>query len=218
MPDPFAVLRERLLRAGVRPRAVGRYVSELGEHLDDLTLELESEGFPAAEARQRAYSRLGTIDTLALPMISDKRFHSWTARTPWAVFVLAPIVGYGLIVALLILTLVSAVSPGAAPGWFGMAGRAIGHFSSFVLPLAAAWLLTFMALRQRSRPLWPMLGIVLTIVVAATTGLQIQTPDATRGGEIGVALAVPSAMQLAALLFAAFAPLFLFRKPNPTKS
>lgn len=218
MPDPFAILRERLLRAGVRPRTVGRYVSELREHLDDLTLELEAEGFPAEEARQRAYSRLGSIDTLAMPMISDRQFHSWAARTPWAVFVLAPIVGYGLIVGLLTLALVSVVLPGAAPGWFGMAGRAAGHFSSLVLPLAAAWLLAFMALRQRSRPLWPLLGIVLTIAVSAMTRLQIQTPDAARAGEIGVALAAPSATQLAALLLAAFAPLLLFRKSNLAQS
>lgn len=123
MPDPFAVLRERLLRAGVRPRTVSRYVSELREHLDDLTLELEAEGFPIEDARQRAYSRLGSIDTLALPMISDRRFHSWAARTPWAVFVLAPVVGYGLIVALLTLALGSAVltvTPGADRGEYAI--------------------------------------------------------------------------------------------------
>lgn len=217
MPDPLAVLRERLLRAGVRPRMVGRYVSELREHLDDLTLELEAEGFLAEDARQRAYSRLGSIDTLAMPMISDRRFHSWAARTPWAVFVLAPIVGYGLIVALLTLALASVVLPGAAPGWFGIAGRAAGLFSSLVLPLGAAWLLTFTALRQRSRPLWPLLGIVLTIAIATMTRLQIQTPNASRAGEIGVALAAPSVTQLAALLLTVFAPLFLFRKSNPAK-
>lgn len=218
MPEPFAVLRERLLRAGVRPRTVSRYVSELGEHLDDLTLEIEAEGFPTEEARHRAYSRLGSVDTLALPMISDRRFHSWAARTPWAVFVLAPVVGYGLIVALLTLALASTVLPGAAPDWFGIAGRAAGHFSSLVLPLAAAWLLAFLALRQRSRPLWPLLGIVLTIVVATMTRLQIQTPDSTRAGEIGVALTAPSAAQLAALLLLAFAPLLLRRKSSLAKS
>jgi len=218
MPDPFAVLRERLLRAGVRPRTVSRYVSELREHLDDLTLEFEAEGFPTEEARQRAYSRLGSIDTLAMPMISDRRFHSWAARTPWAVFVLAPIVGYGLIVALLTLALVSVVLPGAAPGWFGMAGRAAGHFSSLVLPVIAAWLLAFTALRQRSRPLWPLLGIVLTIAVATMTQLQIQAPGNTIAGEIAVALAVPSATQLTALLLAAFAPLLLLHKSSLAKS
>lgn len=151
-------------------------------------------------------------------MISDRRFHSWAARMPWAVFVLAPILGYGLIVALLALALTSVVSPGAAPNWFGTAGRAAGHFSSLLFPLMAAWLLGVAALRQRSPPLWPLLGIVLTMVVATTTRLQIQTPDSTRAGEIGVALAAPSAVQLAALFLAAFAPLLLFRKSNPAKS
>lgn len=50
------------------------------------------------------------------------------------------------------------------------------------------------------------------------TQLQVQTPDATRAGEIGVALAAPSAVQLAALLLAAFAPLLLFHKSYPAKS
>lgn len=37
MPLPFEAVRERLLRAGVTPRYANRYVTELREHLADLT-------------------------------------------------------------------------------------------------------------------------------------------------------------------------------------
>lgn len=218
MLDPFVVLREQLLRAGVRPKTVNRYVSELRDHLDELTFELEAEGFPTEEARQRARARLGSIDALALTMISDRRFRSCAARMPWAVFVLAPIFGYGLAVALLAFALASVVSPGTVPGWFGAAGRAAGCFSSLVLPLIGAWSLAFTALRQRSRPLWPLLGMGLTIVVATMTQLRVQPPDATRAGEIAVALTVPSGAQFAALLLATVAPVLLLGKFNLAKS
>lgn len=140
MPDLFPVLRERLPRAGVRPGTVSRYLSELQEHLDDLTSEIEAEGFPTEEARQRAYSRLGSIDALALPIISNRRFHSWAARTPWAVFVLAPIVGYGLIVALLTLALTSAVPVRLPTGlaWQDVLPD-IFRLSYFRWPLLGCW-------------------------------------------------------------------------------
>jgi hypothetical protein len=43
-------LRERLLRAGVAPRHVRRYLTELREHWADLTAEEEREGRNPAEA------------------------------------------------------------------------------------------------------------------------------------------------------------------------
>jgi len=212
MPDIFAPLCDRLLRAGVRPKTVNRYLAELRDHLDDLTAELEANGLSPDAARDHALSRLGSIETLAFPMVSDRRFHSWTARTPWAVFLIAPIIGYGVIVALLAFALASATSPGMAPDWFGTAGRATGHFAAFVVPLFLAWTLAFMALRQRSRAMWPLFGMGLTIVAATITELQVKLIGPQQGGEIAIALTMPSIIQIAALLLIAAAPLLLFGK------
>lgn len=218
MPDVFVPLRDRLLRAGVRPKAVNRYLAELRDHLDDLTAELEASGQPREVARDHALSRLGNIETLAFPMASDRRFHSWAARTPWAVFLIAPVLGYGVIVALLAFALVSASSPGMAPGWLGTVGRGAGHFAAFVAPLILAWTLAFMALRQRSPALWPLIGMGLTIVAATATEFQVKLAGARQGGEIAVALTLPSAMQIVALLLTAAAPLLLLRKHDQAVS
>lgn len=211
MLDPFVVLRERLLHGGVRPTTVRRYISELKEHLDDLTSEIETEGVPSNEARQRARTRLGSDDVLAQAMICDRRFHSWAARMPWVVFLVAPAIGYGVAVTLLVLALASVVSPDDTPGWFGAAGRIAENFLSFVLPLIAAWSLVFTALRQRSKPLWPLLGIVLTLLIATMTQLQVRPPDVAAAGEIKVTLTDPSVARFVVLLLAVAAPLFFRR-------
>lgn len=54
--------------------------------------------------------------------------------------------------------------------------------------------------------------------VATAIQLQVQSPGATGVGEIAVALTAPSAVRIAALLFAAAAPLFLLGKFELTKS
>src|SRR5487761_1581484 len=84
-------LRERLLRAGVAPRHVRRYLTELAEHLADLTAEEERAGRGRADAESAALVRLGRMDDLARAMIEQRQFQSWCARAPWAAFGLGPL-------------------------------------------------------------------------------------------------------------------------------
>ena len=58
MPRPFDEIRERLLLAGVAPRHVRRYLSELCEHLDDLRAEEERAGRSREDAESAALVRL----------------------------------------------------------------------------------------------------------------------------------------------------------------
>src|SRR5208283_4907354 len=95
MRKPFHELRERLLRAGVAPRHVRRYLTELGDHLADLTAEEERAGRSRADAESAALVRLGGMDALARAMIEQRHFRSWCVRAPWAMFGLAPIVTSG---------------------------------------------------------------------------------------------------------------------------
>ena len=61
MAKQWGELRERLLRAGVAPRHVRRYVTELEEHLSDLRAEEEHAGRSKAEAEQAARELWGDV-------------------------------------------------------------------------------------------------------------------------------------------------------------
>src|SRR5579872_3635721 len=91
MAKPFNELRERLLRAGIAPRHVRRYLTELSDHLADLMAEEERASRNTAEAESAALARLGGIDDLAMAMIEQRQFQSWCVRAPWAIFGLAPL-------------------------------------------------------------------------------------------------------------------------------
>ena len=91
MAKPLHELRERLLRAGVAPRHVRRYLTELSDHLADLRTEEERAGRSRADAESAAFVRLGGIDDLAKAMIEQRQFRSWSVRAPWAVFGLTPL-------------------------------------------------------------------------------------------------------------------------------
>jgi hypothetical protein len=63
----FHELRERLLRAGVAPRHVRRYLGELTDHFADLTAEEQRAGGSLSEAQSAALARLGKTEDLVLP-------------------------------------------------------------------------------------------------------------------------------------------------------
>ena len=92
MAKPFHELRERLLRAGIAPRHVRRYLTELSDHLADLRAEEERAGRSRADAESAALGRLGGMDTLAKAMIEQRQFRSWSVRAPWVVFASAKVV------------------------------------------------------------------------------------------------------------------------------
>ena len=91
MAKLFSELRERLLRAGVAPRHVRRYLAELADHLADLRAEEEAAGHSRADAESAALVRLGGTDELARAMIEKRQFQSWCLRAPWATFGVAPL-------------------------------------------------------------------------------------------------------------------------------
>src|ERR1700734_2137768 len=91
MAKQFSELRERLLRAGVAPRHVRRYLGELTDHLADLRAEERQAGRSRAEAEAAAMLRLGGVDELAQAMIGQREFQSWSVRAPWAAFGVAPL-------------------------------------------------------------------------------------------------------------------------------
>src|ERR1700727_2851694 len=91
MAKLFNELRERLLHAGIAPRHVRRYLTELADHLADLRAEEERSGLSRTDAESAALHRLGSIDDLARAMIDQRQFQSWCVRAPWAIFGIAPL-------------------------------------------------------------------------------------------------------------------------------
>src|SRR5579863_5606838 len=163
--EPFELLDERLLRAGVAPRHVKRYLTELSEHLDDLAAEEEILGCSPLEARSLAVSRLGDVDTLARAMISRPELRSWAFRAPWAVFVLVPIVAYQAIIVLAVVATLLIGGPRilSLPTFEQLqhAWAAEEILTFWIAPIAIGCVLTFVAGRQKLRFWWPVLGPVL---------------------------------------------------------
>jgi hypothetical protein len=175
-------LRDKLLRAGVAPRHVSRYLDELSEHLEDLIAAEERAGHGRAVAENLAFTRLGELDDLAKAMIAQKRFRSWTSRAPWAIFLLAPLFAAlcGLIVTVLLIASPARtviVDPTHAynvvPEWYGSFITLITGFDECVLPLLLGWVMTAVAVKQRMRPVWPILGFLVVAILCGSQSYQI---------------------------------------------
>jgi hypothetical protein len=181
MAKPFGDLRERLLRTGVAPRHVRRYLAELSEHLADLTEEEERAGRGRADAESRALARLGTTDKLAQAMLGRPEFLSWCARAPWALFTLAPLcMAAAYFVAAFYLWcgwnlfLPKADAPfGGAPldGLANLYFQA-GKFYYYCAPVLVGWGIVLLAGRQRLRAVWPMAGLILIAWMGGTAQIQ----------------------------------------------
>lgn len=184
----FDRLSERLLYDGIAPRHVRRYVRELSDHFDDLVREEIAGGAARPLAETAALSRLGNDDDLAEAMLSRPELRSLTARYPWAVFGLGPIMmltlgvlaalflEVGLIVFLSwLLKDVLHVLP-VTPSPAG-ARRATFVFTiyntlaMYGMPLALAWLIYRVGSRQRMSAAWIILGVVLICVLGGFQNL-----------------------------------------------
>ncbi|MGC1870410.1 MAG: hypothetical protein WA700_05585 [Acidobacteriaceae bacterium] len=232
MPKQFHDLRERLLRAGVAPRHVRRYVGELTDHLADLRTGEMRAGRSAADADSAALARLGSMDHLAKAMIEQRHFQSWCARAPWAMFSLAPLLvlaaAWG--VALFILWsgwnifLPQTVTP-FGTGHFRLFDPAniyfqIGRSIYLGAPILVGWGIGLLAVRQRIKAIWPLVGLTLIALLGGTG--QVHAHPAVARGELahvsmGFTLAPivqgnPLGLLHALILFSLMASPYLFWK------
>jgi len=176
MPLQFDELRDRLLHAGIAPRHVRRYLTELGEHFADLKAEEERAGRNRAEAESVAAARLGSIDSLAATMIAQKGLRSWAARAPWAVFGIVPvaIMAGACVFTMFLLWLGVNVIGGEVDGqgnpihhlWW-MIWSMLADFVDQVLPFLAGWGIGIIAIRQRRPFAWPLIGLTLIAFIRA---------------------------------------------------
>jgi len=184
MPKQFRDLREQLLHAGVAPRHVRRYLSELADHLADLRAEENRPGRSAADVESAALARLGSTDDLTEAMIKQRQFQSWCARAPWAMLGLAPalVLAAGWVVALFILWSGWQIFLPGADTPFGT-----GHYRLFDLaniyfqfgkaiyffaPIFVGWGIGVIAARQRLKAIWPAVGLVLIALIGGASQVQ----------------------------------------------
>lgn len=211
MPKFFSELRERLLRAGVAPRHVRRYLNELRDHYADLKAEEMRAGRGAADAESAALARLGGLDDLARAMVEQRQFQSWCARAPWVLFGLTPLALLALAwtVALFILWsgwqmfLPGADTPfGVHPGPHRLFELSNIYFQAgkmiyFYAPIVIGWGVAIVAARQRLRAVWPVAGMALIALAGAALQVQVRRPDVPGGaGHVSMGFASGPALQV----------------------
>lgn len=215
MEKQFRELREKLLRGGVAPRHVRRYLSELSDHLVDLKAEEEYAGNSRSEAEKRAFARLGGVDGLANAMTSLRQFKSWSARAPWAAFSLGPLLLLGacyLIACTILLTGWKLFLPDASTPFVrilderAMIYFGVGRMLFFGAPLFAGWTLALVAARQRLSSVWPILAGALAGLLGATAQVHASRVATDASGRVRMTFALGSSgPEILSTLFRALA-------------
>jgi hypothetical protein len=183
MATQFRELKEQLLREGIAPRHVRRYLLELADHFADLTEEEQKAGRTLAEAQSAALARLGKTENLFKALVEQRQFQSWVARAPW-MFGFVPLIclGAAYLVACLYLWcgwkvfLPGADTPFTAIGapTYSLANIYFqaGKFYYYSAPILVGWTIGIVAARQRLKEIWPTLGVVLIAWMGATARIQ----------------------------------------------
>jgi hypothetical protein len=178
MAKPLNELRERLLRAGVAPRHVRRYIAELTDHLADLSAHEERGRRSQADAKSAALIRLGGMDDLAKAMIEKRQFRSWCSRAPWAMFGLVPLfflAGTWFVALFMLWSGWQIFLPGADTPFTGtpLYGFENIYFQLdralyFGAPILIGWGVGFLAARQRLNAIWPAAGLAMIAWMGGT--------------------------------------------------
>lgn len=193
MPRQLEALRTRLLRSGVAPRHVRRYVDELADHLEDLSTEERAAGASPERARAHALKRLGDVDDLAAAIIRRPVFKSLSARAPVLAYVVAPSAALVLMALFAFAGLVGASgsfrSGEAQPTWLALAASVLALCINQYLPLLIGWWVAWTADQRRAPWLWPAGGMMLLALVSAAGQVSVALPRPGSPGEIDV---VPS--------------------------
>jgi hypothetical protein len=214
MRKQFRELEERLLRAGVSPRHVRRYVAELTDHLADLRAEEERAAGRGTGAEAAAVARLGSEDELAAAMLGRGELRSCSARAPWAVFGLGGLLSLGILYFVACSILWSGwriFLPGSPTPFVRLEGLAVPYFGMgrliyYGAPVFVGWGLGVIAARQRMKAVWPVAGIVLACVAGAMAQVRVGAV-----GSVGLVIAPFSVTYLAWLMVVAALPYLVWR-------
>jgi hypothetical protein len=188
----------------VAPRHVRRYLRELKDHAADLQAEEERAGRSRVDAERTALERLGSADVLAQAMLAKPQLQAWSARAPWAVFGVAPLLGTAgiyLIACLILWTGWRMFMPGAVSPFKEIEGFAVVYFGLgrmlyFGAPVAAGWAIGLLAARQRMKVLWPGVGLAVAALISCLAQVRAIGPASPGAwGHVSMGLAVGSTLE-----------------------
>ncbi len=182
-PQQFELLGERLLRAGISPRHVRRYLRELMDHYDDAIQEELGKGADRAAAEESAAKRLGEADHLVESALARPELLSWSRRWPWAVYIVAPLLLYPAAFVATILVMVGLTPDGELPYPAPLLEvlKAIRLLGLYVVPVITASAFAMLARRRGVSQGWVWTSIALITFVGALPNLDVY-PDALRAG------------------------------------
>lgn len=189
----FDALREQLLRAGIAPRHVRRYVGELRDHFEDLVREEIANGMSKSVARVHARQRLGSDSDLAAVMLARPDLRSLAARHPLAVFTLGPVamvaaaIALGLAVEIGVFLSIPALVPHPSPAQREALVSVVAVWnwlSTCAAPLAIAASFCIVGLRQRMPAKWIFIGMACACVLGAFQ--EIHFTDDGHHGELSL--------------------------------
>lgn len=185
-------VRERLLRAGIAPRHVNRYVAELRDHLADLVTRERAAGHDLPAAMARAEAILGTESQLVQAMMDRGAPRSLASKAPWAVFGILPPV---LLVAFTVLLARGSIpyfapfeaATGSAIPWrIVAAGQIISFVGSYAISLVVAAACIVVAQRQRLSSRWVWAGLALLALASGPIGVHVEFMQAQYGFPGGI--------------------------------
>jgi hypothetical protein len=173
-PKQFELLGERLLRSGIAPRHVRRYLRELRDHYDDAIHEELGKGADRAAAEESAAKRLGEADHLVESALARPELLSWSRQWPWAVYIVGPLLLFPAAFVATIFAMVGLAgteSPISAPQLEIL--KAIRLFGLYLLPTIAASGFALLATRRGVSRLWAWTSIALITFVGALPNLDV---------------------------------------------
>jgi hypothetical protein len=165
MSARFDMLEARLLRGGVAPRHVRRYLRELNDHLSDITDARKASGQHTPTPADQSRAALGSDDELAHAMLRRREFRSLSARVPGLVFGALPVLVLLLVVPWHIPVL-AVLTELVEPALFATHAELVLFTGNFLLVPAIAFLFVLTACRQRTSLIWPILSTLIVLVLS----------------------------------------------------
>ncbi len=181
-PQQFESLGERLLRSGIAPRHVRRYLRELRDHYDDAVREELSKGVDQAAAEELAAKRLGELDQLAESALARPELHSKLARFPRLFFGAGPVLLWIAISGVVLFMFAEAAN--SLERMTAMHAALIFLFR--ILPVALALGLFVIAYRQRLPLLWPIVGASIVAILAGTLDIGYWPAQTVAEASVGL--------------------------------
>ncbi len=181
-PQQLNSLGERLLRSGIAPRHVRRYLRELRDHYDDAVQGELQKGANRAAAEEVAANRLGEPERLLQSALARPELQSTVARYPRLVFGAGPTL---LWVAFFITALLMFAEVATSLERM-RAMHVMMIFFARVFPVALALGLFVIAYRQRLPFLWPIVGASIVAILAGTLDIGYWPAQTVAESGVGI--------------------------------